>query len=181
MEQPPPLHRLVNLDFEGSCYPSEGKSFPIEVAACRLSDGEARAWLIRPHADWEDWTWNPQAEAVHGLSRDRLEREGVEPRRVLVELTGFVAGLEPVSDSESDAHWLKVLADAAGLEPPFEIGSSAHVLKLMGIDGQTQDHPLWQEADRLATERHPRAHRAEPDARRGAEILRIVAERNGLA
>ena len=177
----PPLDRLANLDFEGSCYPSEGKSFPVEVALVRLKDGRARSWLIRQHPDWVGWTWDPQAEEAHGLSRRQLESEGRPAAEVLDELAAFAEGCEVVSDSESDDHWLKVLAEASGREPPFEIGSSAHVLKLWGIEGQTQEDPVWQEADEAARERFPKAHLAEPDAQRGAEILRRVAERFGYA
>lgn len=171
------LARLAVLDFEGSCYPDEGKSFPIEVAVCRLRSDEARSWLIRPHEAWRDWTWDAGAEQSHGLTRERLEQDGIAADRVLDELAAFAAGFDVVSDSESDDWWLEALAKAAGRRIPFALGSTAHVLKLLGVEGQTQDDPVWQEADRLARERFPRRHRAEPDARRGAEIIRLVATR----
>jgi len=180
-DRPPPLDRLVNLDFEASCYPSDGRSFPIEVAAVRLADDAARAWLIRPHAKWATWTWDEAAAAVHGLTREQLARDGLPAAQVLAELAAFVAGLTVVSDSESDAGWLDTLSGAAGVPPPFAIGSSAHVLKLLGITGQTQADETWQRADAVARAHHPQAHRAEPDARRGAEIIRLVARWNGFA
>jgi len=178
-EAPIPLARLANLDFEGSCYPSEGKSFPIEAAVVRVGDGEGRTWLIRPEPAWADWTWDADAAASHGIAREQLEREGLPAAQVWAELAAFVAGFAVVSDSESDDWWLQVLAEAAGAPVPFEIGSSAHQLKLMGIAGQTQDNPLWRKAAALARARWPQAHRALPDAQRGAEILRLVAGWNG--
>ncbi len=174
-EDPPSLDRLANLDFEASCYPDDGRSFPIEVAVARLKDGEVRSWLIRPHPDWRDWTWDPGAERAHGISRELLEREGLPADQVIDELAAIVSGLEVVSDSESDQLWLEVLCSAAQREPPFAIGSSAHLLKLLGVAGQTQENPTWQAADAEARRRFPQLHRARPDAQRGAEIIRLVA------
>ncbi|WP_236549427.1 hypothetical protein [Novosphingobium sp. TCA1] len=42
----------ILIDFEASCLPEYGLSFPIEVAAARI-DGQSRAWLIRPLPVWK--------------------------------------------------------------------------------------------------------------------------------
>ena len=179
MSDPVDLSLLAVIDFEGSCFPSDGRSFPVEVAACRVGSGETREWLIRPHPSWAEWTWTTSAEAVHGISRELLDREGRPADQVLAELCAFVEGLKVVSDSEADQHWLGVLAEAGCGVATFRIESSAHLLKLLGVEGQTQDDARWREADRLARDRIPGDHRAGPDARRGAEIIRLVAGWNG--
>src|SRR3546814_5436437 len=63
---------ILTIDFEASCLPRHGLSYPIEVGIAR--EGKARSWLIRPHDDWAGWHWSAEAEALHGLDRDRVER-----------------------------------------------------------------------------------------------------------
>ena len=75
---------VITIDFEASCLPRHGLSYPIEVGIARK--GQARSWLIRPHDDWAGWHWSAEAEALHGLSRDRVEREGLPVETVLAEL-----------------------------------------------------------------------------------------------
>lgn len=174
------LDLLVNIDFEGSCLPWDGRSYPVELAACHVGSGETKSWLIRPHETWRDWDWCEVAAEVHGIERERLEREGRPADRVLAEFSAFVAGRMVVSDAETDQHWMLVLAEAGCGVAPVEIRSSAHLLKRLGVEGQTQDDPSWRKAERLARDRFPEAHRAESDARRGAEIIRLVAAWNGF-
>ena len=178
-EAPAPIRRLATLDFEASDYPGERPTFPVEVAACRLDTQECRAWLIRPHATWRDWAWNPSAERTHGLSRERLEREGRPAGEVLDDLGAFLEGCVVISDSESDQVWLAALAEAAGRPAPFSLGTSQHQLKL-------RYGPPWPEvgddlerAERHAADRVPERYRAEPDARRLMLELTFLAELNG--
>ena len=58
------------LDFEASSLEKGG--FPVEVGWV-LQDGAEEAHLIRPAPDWT--VWSEEAEAIHRLSRARLEAE----------------------------------------------------------------------------------------------------------
>jgi DNA polymerase III epsilon subunit-like protein len=170
------LDRLATLDFEASCYPDAGKSFPVEVAVCRVASGETRSWLIRPHEKWAGWTWDPQAEAVHHLTRERLAREGRPAGEVLRELAEAVAGLTVVCDSHSDEYWLSVLADAAGAAVPFELGSVTRLLRELASVDRDRYKDWCKSVEAQALERWPEQHRAAPDAQRLAEMIRIMAE-----
>lgn len=110
---------IITIDFEASCLPRHGRSFPIEVGIA--DGGMSRSWLIRPHDDWAGWDWTPEAEALHGLSRDRIEGEGLPASVVLAELVAATQGHRVVADSLIDQYWLDTLAAAAGAPSPFTI------------------------------------------------------------
>jgi hypothetical protein len=63
----------VFIDFEASSLNKD--SYPVEVAWV-FEDGRSRSFLIRPAPGWTDWS--AEAEAIHGISRDQLDRDGVE-------------------------------------------------------------------------------------------------------
>jgi len=122
---------LTTIDFEASCLPRHGRSFPIEVGIS--ADGfTARAWLIRPHDDWAGWTWSDEAEALHGITRAQLDREGLPAAVVLAELTAAVGGGAVLADSVLDAYWLETLAAAAGRSSPFRIDHVRGIIDALG-------------------------------------------------
>lgn len=124
--------RITTIDFEASCLPRHGRSFPIEVG---MADGVlSRSWLIRPHDSWADWDWTAEAEALHGLSRDRIAREGLPVEVVLAELTDAMQGRRIVADSVIDQYWLDTLATAAGAPSPFKIEHVATLIDEQGAD-----------------------------------------------
>jgi hypothetical protein len=101
----------VFLDFEASSLSDD--SFPIEVGWA-FEDGCEEEHLIRPAPEWTDW--DPSAEAMHGLSREKLVAQG-EPheavaRRILDVLCGHTVYVNAPS---WDGKWLSVLLRAAGL------------------------------------------------------------------
>lgn len=149
---------LTAIDFEASCLPRHGRSFPIEVGIA--DERGVCSWLIRPDPAWQSWTWAPQAERLHGIARSRLEEEGLPAAQVAVELVVAVRGRRLVADSHLDAHWRDVLAAAAGQGalPPIE-----HVGETMARIG-ARDAEI---ADAVAVlEAQPfRRHRAGDDAR----------------
>ena len=51
---------ILAVDFEASCLPRHGRSYPIEVGIAN-ENGTARSWLIRPAVLWEGWTWTEEA------------------------------------------------------------------------------------------------------------------------
>ncbi|MBZ9647765.1 MULTISPECIES: hypothetical protein [Sphingomonadaceae] len=148
---------ITTIDFEASCLPRHGRSFPIEVG---IADGDvSRSWLIRPHDSWAGWDWTPEAEALHGLSRDRIEREGLPVTVVLAELVAATQGRRVVADSLIDQYWLDTLAAAAGAPTPFTI---QHVVTL--FDEQGADEARVGAAVAFADGQGATRHRAAGDA-----------------
>lgn len=149
---------IIAIDFEASCLPRHGRSFPIEVGvSCYLW---TRSWIIRPHRDWAGWDWTPEAESLHGLTRERIEREGWPAERVLEELTIVVGRSRVVADSLIDQYWLDTLAQAADMPSPFTIDHVALVMDEAGAGQQTIAGAVAK-----ADARHPTRHRAADDAR----------------
>lgn len=112
----------VFLDFEASSLRPE--SYPIEVGWAG-EDGSLESWLIRPAPGWDDW--DPAAEAVHGLSREKLLAAG-RPHEEVARRT-----LEALQDHEVyvsapswDGKWMSVLLRAAGLP--------RHALRLKDVE-----------------------------------------------
>lgn len=160
---------FVAIDFEASCLPRHGRSFPIEVG---ISDGRCvRSWLILPHADWTGWDWTPEAAAIHGITRDQLAAEGLPARRVLSELLAAVDGRRLVADSPLDQYWLDTLAAAAGYGPVPVIDKAATLLDRWNV---TADQVVG--ARQRADRRMPRRHRAACDAEWLHLVLADLAE-----
>lgn len=152
---------IFTIDFEASCLPRHGLSYPIEVgiAAVGTGDGKAQSWLIRPHDDWVGWHWSEEAEALHGLSLDQVNRYGLPVETVLAELAAACDGRRMVADSMIDQYWLDTLADAAGQAVPFLID---HVSML--LDEHRADEQRIGAAVAFADARHAARHRAASDA-----------------
>jgi hypothetical protein len=132
------------LDVEASGFGPE--SYPIAVA---WSDGrgEIQRLLIdpRPISTWTQW--DPAAEAVHGIERERLERNGWPPDFVAQRLTEELAGQIVYSDApDFDAHWLRRLFQAVDQPPPFEIED---VDDLLLEAMRAPDEPVWQAVLRM--------------------------------
>lgn len=162
---------MLTIDFEASCLPRDGRSFPIEVAVADL-DGNCRSWLIAPAPAWNGWTWTEEAEALHGLRRDQLVRDGQRPEQVMRELNAVVAGRRVIADHHLDQRWLATLAEASGIAPSFRIGHVSELLDVHCPSAGTLERATAK-ADLLVSQRH----RAAADARWLAIVARdlIVA------
>ncbi len=168
-----PKEKALNIrtiDFEASCLPRHGRSFPIEVGVAGA--GAAESWLIRPHESWEGWDWTRQAEALHGLSLERIRDEGLPVEAVFEKLTAAVKGCRVVADSVIDQYWLETLAAAAGAAAPFFIDHVSAVLDEHGADEQRICAAVA-----FADERHPVRHRARCDAEWLACLIHHVSGR----
>lgn len=155
---------VLAIDFEASCLPRHGRSFPIEVALA--GEGEAQSWLIRPHDDWADWDWTMEAEALHGLTRARVMQEGKPAAVVLAELAQAARGCRVVADSLIDPYWLETLARAAGHCTPFAVDHVSMLLDEWGVS-EEQIVAAVGAADRDC----PSRHRAGSDARWLARLI----------
>lgn len=123
------LRDIVFVDFEASALRD---SYPIEVGwAC--ADGshiDAGALLILPADEWVTpaYTWDPLAEAVHGLSQARLMSEGMAPSGVCHALNQQFPDKIVVFDTGPDGvdrHWLDMLFSEGGQARAFKLGGPA--------------------------------------------------------
>lgn len=160
------MKRMAIIDFEASCLPEDHFSYPIEVALAKV-DGPSRTWLIRPAPRWRHWDWCEDAEALHGISQERLERDGLPPAQVLAELAAEAAGYDIYADADLDAYWLETLAHAAGKAPPFPIRYLGELFQQRGFNRQDVLSALDS-----ARQQMPIEHIARADARRLALALR---------
>ncbi|MCJ2044503.1 transcriptional regulator [Methylobacterium sp. J-078] len=105
------MSRIAFLDFEASSLART--SYPIEVAWV-FAEGGSESFLIRPAPGWTDWA--PEAEAVHGLARERLVREGVAHDWVALHMLTTLRDVALYASAPSwDGQWLSRLLRAAGL------------------------------------------------------------------
>ncbi|MCB1956196.1 MAG: hypothetical protein KDG55_11005 [Rhodocyclaceae bacterium] len=101
-------------------------SYPIEIGIS-LPDGWRCCWLIRPADTWTHW--DPAAEAIHHISRDRLRQHGRPIDEVAAELNERLKGAMAYSDAwGNDMPWIARLYDEAGLPQRFRIESVRRIL-----------------------------------------------------
>lgn len=93
------------VDVEASGFGPEG--FPIEIG-CVTSSGERLCALIQPLPHWTHWS--DEAESVHGISRDTLEKYGRAARDVCELLNTNLRGRTLYSDGwVVDKPWIERL------------------------------------------------------------------------
>ena len=63
----------------------------VEVGIADAS-GRSQSWLICPHRSWDGWDWTQEAQSLHGLTHERLEREGLPASVVAEQLVRALAG-----------------------------------------------------------------------------------------
>ncbi|MDV3480102.1 hypothetical protein [Sphingobium yanoikuyae] len=160
-----PAVPIVALDFEASCLPKHGRSYPIEVGIAHTAD-TARSWLIRPHSSWRGWDWTQEAENLHGLTRERIARDGMPVEQVAIELRDALSGACVVADSPIDGHWLRTLEAAA------QIGPIATIVELRSLlDDRSISSAAVFDAIKRVDALPLKRHRAGDDARWLATLL----------
>jgi hypothetical protein len=165
---------LLCLDFEASG--SDPPGYPVEVAVADVATGEVWECLIAPTPIWlETGLWDIAAEAIHGLTRAEIIAHGRSVADVAAELTTRTQGAQVLSDAPSyDTKWLRDLYNATGAEPPFALLDFHQIVwRNAAIRGRRPDIAIVK-AEAEAYALFPKQHRAGPDARRNAEILRQV-------
>lgn len=157
--------RIVAIDFEASCLPRHGRSYPIEVGISE--DGiTARSWLIRPAACWAGWDWTDEAERLHGLSRERILREGQPVGEVARALAEAIGDAMPVADNVLDNAWMRTLCRAAAIPAFARVRPVSELFEQQGLVSGTILDAVAR-VDRLGLGRH----RAGDDARWLAALL----------
>jgi hypothetical protein len=167
------------LDFEASSLGDD--SYPIEVGWVG-EDGVSETHLIRPAPEWTDW--DPAAEALHGLSRERLEAEGEPHDRVARRALEALHSHEVyVSAPSWDGKWMSVLLRAAGLpRHALRLKSSGDAHRQAAIDilrgrvpaGEVEPLAAALVAEAHCLQRDPPRHRALADAEVELAIWREV-------
>lgn len=171
-----PDRQVYCLDIEASSL--KPGSYPIEVAVTNIATAETQSWLIRPTIEWLKYGhWSDQAQAVHGISKSDLIKGGLPVRQVARELAARVSEAVILSDEPKyDQDWLSKLFLAANKPKIAPILADFHTYA-QTLASRNHDEPskaLWS-AKSTAGQYIPQRHRAEPDARRNAEILRLLA------
>lgn len=115
------LVRVAFIDLEASSLNSG--SVPIEVGWV-LADGTGESHLIRPALGWTDWS--SASEAVHGIGRDTLLREGKEVARVAQRVAEALRGWTLFADQPAfDQYWLDMVMQA-GAQPLRRVHHVGH-------------------------------------------------------
>lgn len=142
------------IDIEASSLGDD--SWPVEIA-WSTTDGSIRRFLVRPEPDWQDWS--PRSQAVHGISRERAERNGWAAIYVCEQLTHDLAGTVPHSTApDFDNAWLKRLFEPSGQPPPVRI---EHLDELLLPVVKQADEMAWQamvRIERIKSEVRERMH-----------------------
>lgn len=172
------------LDFEASSLEKGG--FPVEVGWV-LEDGTEEAHLIRPAPDWT--VWSAEAEAIHRLSRARLEAEGETPETVAARMMEVLSGQEILASAPSwDGQWLSRLLRAGGLPrhalrlgdtDAAEMAEADRILREAGLDAEKRAEQVRRivgEARRADEALGPPEHRALADARRAHRLFGAVRQ-----
>lgn len=176
----------ISVDVETSG-PTPSTGSLIAIGACRVDNpAEGFSVEIRPQADRP---WNPDAEAIHGLTRERLEATGVEAGEAMRALEAWLVATcgdgRPVFVAfNAPFDWMFV-ADYAWCHlghNPF--GHTALDIKALYLGRHLADVHRWSDTGRLAVlERYPvdlpHTHNALDDAREQATILTRLLEAAG--
>lgn len=79
---------LVSVDIEASG-PSPATGSMLSMGACLVDDPAVGIYIeLRPI---EGHVWDASAERIHGLNRERLEVEGLEPQAAMEQLADWLA------------------------------------------------------------------------------------------
>lgn len=140
------MHKPVPpiIDLEASGFGSG--SYPIEIGYA-LEDRVVYSCLVKPAPRWTHWS--DEAEAIHGISRDMLDRDGLTARDVALRLNEALRGKTLFSDAWSfDSSWLGRLFDEAELVQRFRLDTINRLLtpEQMEIWHDTKKS-LWEELD----------------------------------
>lgn len=142
------------LDIEASGFGAD--SYPIEVGVVR-ADGQRLCRLIKPMDDWTHW--QSTAEDLHGISRELLQRKGLNACVVCEQLNDFIEGQVVYTDAwVQDSDWLSKLFFCAGIECGFRLSPLESIM--------TEDqYESWDATLAGVRSRHSeQRHRASADA-----------------
>jgi hypothetical protein len=167
-ELPPSGRWPCIVDIEASSLGDD--SYPIDIAWLE-ADGKVLSHLIRPSWSWTDWS--PKSAAIHGINREDLRLQGMDPAPLCRMLTAAWDGRPVLSDAPAwDSQWLERLwhAGARG-SMPWIVGD---------LDTWLDQHIRCRFADPHVRQQHMRAGQAIakrvcPPLHRAAADVRYLA------
>lgn len=163
------------------CEASGFDGVPIEIgwAFAEAETGvlTSEGHLIQPPPGWPiEESWDPAAEALHGISLGQLRKHGRPVGEIAQRMNRALGGRELYSDSPLDEVWLKRIFKEAGVEPCFIISRrGVEVLISELAANRDLDASAYARAKKLAGRLAPPRHCAEADARYWAVLWNIVS------
>jgi citrate lyase beta subunit len=156
----------IFLGVEASDWPHLG-GYPVEIGWA--SAAGSSGFLIRPHETWT--AWSAKAEAIHGITRETLQADGISCEDAVTRLEAAIGGQIVYSDAVAfDSEWLGTLYAIAGRAPTFTLDDANAVLEAAAKGAGVSIG----EAARLAETIAPHRHRAQPDAEHAAAIWTLL-------
>ena len=164
------MPRIAFLDFEASGL-DDDHSYPIEVGFALSTGGPAQARLIRPQPDWT--YWDPNAEAMHGLSREFLFTEGAPATDFVAWLRAHLSDIPIQVGAAEDVLWFRRLIRAADSDWAPRLDDAEALIQATAFRGYKNLADLRREMCR----RYGAPHRAGPDAARLRDLYRAACRR----
>jgi len=137
------------LDFEASSL--SDTSYPISAGL--VVAGRVYYWIIKPKADWIDWSL--ESQAIHGLNRSYIEEYGIPAQQVCAELMEILSGHSVIYSDARD--WESMWLTRLGLSAI----RVADILELVAID---QRNVFSTKRDEIFLTHNLALHRADHDA-----------------
>ena len=121
------------LDIEASSLGDN--SYPIEIAWVD-EHGYGESHLIGRRFAWTDW--DPRSEAIHRISRELLDSEGIDPLQVANRVNEALRGARLISDNPQwDFEWMARLLNANHHAPiPVESFNSLLMQEIVAAAGK---------------------------------------------
>lgn len=174
--------RLISVDIEASG-PSPSTGSLVSIGACPVDDPADGLYLeLKP---LPDVPWSAEAEVVHGLTRERLEKEGLEPAAAMQRLADWLGEVcgnrQPVFVGfNAPFDWMFVADYCWRFLGRNPFGISALDLKsyFMGREGIDR----WEQTRRIHVDRRyelepDHDHNALDDARGQARLAQVLMRR----
>lgn len=148
-------------------------SYPIEVGFVQPC-GQAWCSLVKPLDDWQHW--DPNAEAVHNITRDQLQQRGRSPQEIVDVLNDRLHGMVVYTDAWAhDYTWLNRLYEATDRSPSFKLESLRSLLT-------DHDAARWHDVKRrVALSSGLVRHRASADASLLQQTWLALSQNQGRA
>lgn len=159
------MSSITIIDIEASGLDIE--SYPIEIAI--LLNKKVYSWLIKPEDTWH--YWSKIAESMHGISKQKLQQQGLPALQVAEELNGILSstnGLLYSDASEWDANWLKKLYEDVGAISYF------HILPIQDLFSSNETDLFYEKIKKIIITGKYRQHRAGEDVQIINEAMMYV-------
>lgn len=157
------------LDIEASGFGQD--SYPIEVGVITDS-GRRYCRLIKRQQDWNNWS--EEAESLHGISRQLLDKKGVSVGQICYELNKMLKGKTVYSDGwVVDYPWMITLFHAARTEMAFKVSPLEAILS-------EEQMATWDQTRAFILAKEPiTRHRASTDAELIQKVF-VTTQRTSL-